>query len=378
MKKLGYIWFALIFNICRILSVKENKVVLFNGHNHGLNGNLKEIKKEMEQSDISYQFVLLAKNDIFGNGILKKMKGAIRFFINFPYQMATARYIFLNDNFLPLGYCKISRRAQVVQLWHGAGAFKKFGLSVETDEEVRRQVWKANAKITHLFVTSKNVVPIYEEAFAIPQKRIYPLGVPIIDVYSKEQIQKEGIERFYKHYPRLKDKKILLYTPTFRRSEEENAQIMSHFDVDRIHETLGDDWIILIKMHPKYPVDNVRETEYCMNLTNYSQITDLFFVSDMLVTDYSSTVVEYSLLDKPVVMYAYDLEEYDRGFYRDYESSVPGRVAHNLEEFLKYIVVASEESDRRRAFVNLQYDYKGGCCAQRILECLANTKEDNL
>lgn len=376
MKKLGYIWFALIFNICRILPVQKKKIILFNGHNHGLNGNLKEIKEEMEKDSTEYRFVLLAKNDIFGSSILGKFFGVFRFFFCFPYQMATAKTIFLNDNFLPLGYCRIARKVQVVQLWHGAGAFKKFGLSVETDEEVRRQVIKANAKVTHLFVTSQNVVSIYEEAFAIPRERIYPVGVPIIDVYSDDQIKRESMERFYAKYPKLQDKKLLLYTPTFRRNAAENEDIMEHFDVARIQEVLGEKWVILIKMHPKYPVDNVPENDFCMNMTDYSQIIDLFFVSDMLVTDYSSTVVEYALLDKPVVMYAYDLAEYDRGFYQDYAASVPGKVAHNLEEFLKCIVDAQKESDRRCAFVNRQYDYKCGGCARRVLDCLADTKED--
>lgn len=64
------------------------------------------------------------------------MKGAFRFFIVLPYHMATAAYIFLNDNFLPLGYCFPSHKTKIVQLWHGAGAFKKFGLSTEDSEKV--------------------------------------------------------------------------------------------------------------------------------------------------------------------------------------------------------------------------------------------------
>ncbi len=57
-------------------------------------------------------------------------------------------------------------------------------------------------------------------------------------------------------------------------------------------------------------------------MTDYSDITDLYMVADCLVTDYSSTVVEYVLLDKPIILFAYDLDKYDRGFYRDYRSTV--------------------------------------------------------
>lgn len=370
MKKLGYLLFGGIFNISRCFPVKKRKVVLFNGHNKGLNGNLLEIKKALEKKEPDTKFLYYAKREMFSGRIAGKLKGAIAFFVVLPFHMATSGQVYLNDNFLPLGYCHPSKRAKIVQLWHGAGAFKKFGLSVETDESVQKQVIKSNARLTHLFVTSEQVASFYEEAFGISKDRIFATGIPITDVYFEEEKKEQGKERFYKAYPELREKKLLLYTPTFRRTEEENAGIMKRFDVQKIHELLGEEWVILVKMHPKYPVHNIPENSFCYNLTNYSQITDLYFVSDMLVTDYSSTVVEYVLLDKPVILYAYDLKEYDRGFYRSYESTVPGPVAHGEEEFYEFLVNFDAESQKRQDFVKLQYDYKDGCSAERILEVL--------
>lgn len=411
MKKLGYFFFALIFNISRLFPVKEKKVILFNGHNHGLNGNLKEIKDGIERRSDAYFFILLAKHDRNGNGIGAKIAALFRFFFVFPYHMATAAYIFLNDNFLPFGYCIPSKKTKIIQVWHGAGAFKKFGLSVETDEKIRHQVEKANARVTHLFVTSKQVVPIYEEAFAIPKERIYATGIPIMDVYDREKTKQECIQNFYAVYPNLKGKKLLLYTPTFRKTDQENQDIMKHFPVERLKKTLGKGWVIGIKMHPKYPADNIPEDEFCLNLTGYPQIIDLFFISDILVTDYSSTVVEYALLGKPIIMYAYDLQEYDRGFYFEYESKVPGIVAKTEEELLQAITGAGKEDSKREAFVQMEYgradvydtndaetveaaewymdeqnnedhekqsaydDIADGC-TERILDCLAICKEE--
>ena len=406
MKKIGYFFFALIFNISRLFSVKEKKVVLFNGHNHGLNGNLKEIKDGIERRSDAYSFVLLAKHDRKKKGIAGKIGVLFRFFFVFPYHMATAAYLFMNDNFLPLGYCIPSKKTKIIQLWHGAGAFKKFGLSTETDEKVRYQVAKANTRVTHLFVTSKQVVTIYEEAFAIPKERIYATGIPIMDVYDREKTKQECIQNFYAVYPNLKGKKLLLYTPTFRKTEQENQDIMKHFPVEQLKEKLGKDWVIGVKMHPKYPVDNILEDEFCLNLTEYPQIIDLFFVSDILVTDYSSTVVEYALLGKPIIMYAYDLQEYDRGFYFEYESKVPGTVAKTKEELLQAVTESGKDSVKREAFVQMEYgrsdvydengdsaveaaewhkaeqnnkdhekqsayDDIAGSCTERILDCLA-------
>ena len=90
----------------------------------------------------------------------------------------------MNDNFLPLCYMKTAnRQTQFVQLWHGAGAFKRFGLSTEDDPSVYQIVKEANQKITHLFVTSENVIPFYQEAFSVPKDKIYPTGIPVTDIY---------------------------------------------------------------------------------------------------------------------------------------------------------------------------------------------------
>lgn len=369
MKKIGYLLFAFFFQMSRLFPVKQSKIVLFNGHNHGLNGNLLEIRRAMEERG-AYQFVFRAKRDMFGGGLTGKIRGTIDFFVVLPFHMATAGKIFLNDNFLPLGYCKPSRQTQIVQLWHGAGAFKKFGLSTEEDDRVKRQVQQANSRITHLFVTSKQVLPFYQEAFGVKKETVYVTGIPITDIYFQEDKKQQGRERFYSRYPELCGKKILLYTPTFRKTEKENSQIMEHFPVERLQKILGDSWVILIKMHPKYPVSNIPQNSFCYNMTNYSQITDLYFVSDWFITDYSSTIVEYVLLDKPVIMYAYDYQKYDRGFYRDYETTVPGPVAHNEEELLRLLLDDQKENQKRQNFAKLQYDYRDSKSSERILAVL--------
>lgn len=373
MKEAGYLIFAFFFALGRIFPVKKGKIVLFNGHNHGLNGNLEEIKKAMEQKEQQKMtFLLYAKRDLFhSHGVFSKCVDAVRFFIEWPIQMATAEKIFLNDNFLPLGYCRPSKKTQVVQLWHGAGAFKKFGLSTEKDENVRKQVVRANQRLTHLFVTSQQVVPFYQEAFGVAAEKIYATGIPVTDLYFREEQKKTCQKRFYKQFPELSGKKIVLYTPTFRNTMEENQAIMEHFSIERVHEVLGNDWVILIKMHPKFPADNVLQNSFCYNMTDYSQIIDLYFVSDMLITDYSSTVVEYSLLDKPILLYAYDLKHYDRGFYRDYETTVPGNVAHDEQELLFFLKNDWKKDSKRQDFVKLQYDYRDGDSAKRILAVLA-------
>lgn len=379
MKKIGYRILAGVYNLCSIFcQVRPQKIVLFNGHNHGLNGNLLEIHEEMKKRDERYRFVIISKRDLFAGSdkgivskLFSKIKGALLFFVALPYHMATAGKVFLNDNFIPMAYMKTQKRqTQFVQLWHGAGAFKRFGLSTEKDSKVYELVKKANQQITHMFVTSKQVVPYYEEAFAMDKERIYPIGIPVTDLYFDEVRIQQRKEAVYQKYPEFRKRKLLLYAPTFRNEDKENQEILAQFDVQKIHEILGDEWLILIKMHPKFPVENILENEYCYNMSNYNDISDLYLVVDMLITDYSSTVVEYSLLDKPAVMFAYDLEKYDRGFYYDYESMVPGPVAHSQQELYEILEKSIDLVEKRHNFVKFQYDNIKGKVCQKILDLL--------
>lgn len=379
MKKTGYLIFAWIYNICSLLCpAKKKKIVLFNGHNHGLNGNLLEIYQVMQKQDAEYQFVIMAKRDLLSAAGKKRIQkvwhllcGAAAFFVVLPYHMATAQKVFFNDNFLPLVYMRTSgKNTQFVQLWHGAGAFKRFGLSTEKNPEVYRQVEQANQNITHLFVTSRQVVPYYQEAFSIPEERIYPTGIPVTDLYFDEERIQKRTDALYQKYPYFKGKKLLLYAPTFRTEGQENAKILEQFDVKKIHAILGEEWLILIKMHPKFPVENITENKYCYNMTDYNDISDLYLVADLLITDYSSSVVEFVLLDKPILFFAYDLPKYDRGFYFDYEKNVPGKVAHDQEELYHILSNKYNELEKRQDFAKFQYDNINGGACERILDIL--------
>ncbi|BBF44242.1 putative polyribitolphosphotransferase [Lachnospiraceae bacterium KM106-2] len=374
MKKIVYRLYGLLYGMFRGIPLRKKKVVLYMIHNSKFQGNLAYVYEEMKRRDDSFRFVIVSKADLLGKpGLLHKIRGVLYFYFILNYHFATAEYIMLNDNFLPLAYMNIRKQTKLIQLWHGVGAFKKFGLSTEEDPFVRELVYQGNQKMSQLFVSSDKVIPYYEEAFGISRERIHATGVPITDYYFDESRIQEAKHRVYETYPEIKNKKIILYTPTFRNTEEENNEILSRFNCSNLSRQLGDDYVILVRLHPQVK-PTVCNYEGCIDVTKYDDVKGLYAASTLLITDYSSTMVEYTLFKKPIIFYAYDLEKYDRGFYFDYEQNVPGYVVKDEECLLQAIKKSNEAEllEKQEKFLLAEYNYLDGHATKRVVDLLLN------
>lgn len=136
MKKLFYTIYAVIFRICRLFPVKRGRVALVSPHNADFNDSLGAVKAELERRG-GYDIKLITRRDIeLSKNPAKLIKGAFRFFFVSSYRLATAQYVFLNDNFMPLAYINFSPETKVVQLWHAEGVFKRFGLCSALPPEI--------------------------------------------------------------------------------------------------------------------------------------------------------------------------------------------------------------------------------------------------
>lgn len=377
MKKIGYWLYGMLFHIFRIFfSVREKKVVLWMLHDCKFQGNIRYVYEEMRRRDPEYKFIKISKRALFQTDkkgmakYLKKMIGGLRFFVGVNYHLATSEYILLNDNFLPLAYMNPAKNVKIVQFWHGVGAFKRFGLSTESDEQVREIVREGNQRVTHLFVSSSKIIPYYEEAFGIDRDRIFATGIPVTDFYFDNRKKRYSSERFYKRYPELRERKLVLYTPTFRETDEENNKILEKFDMEKLANALGEEWVILIRLHPQIRGTMPSLPDRCIDMTEYPDIKDLFIVSDVLINDYSSTVVEYVLLQKPIILYAYDLEHYDRGFYNSYQENAPGILVRDMDAVIEAFSHLDVHTKRYQDFIKQQYDYLDKNATKRIVDII--------
>lgn len=377
-----YKLFAAFFNFYRLLfNVNNNMISMVFVHKGHIGDNLRCIYDELNQKDDDLRYNILSKDEYNCGGIksftsfLKKIIQLLVIFFIKSYKLAISRYIFLDDNFLPMVYMNISPNTTVIQLWHGAGAFKKFGLSSTTDPSLIFLQKQISNKLDYVIVSSENVALFYEEAFGVSKEKILPLGVPKTDYYFKINNLEELKKKFEDRYPDYKDKKLVLYAPTFRENSEHDKNILQNFDIPLFNMELGDQYVLAVRLHPKVNSADFSSNDNLINVTDYEDERELLLLADILITDYSSIMVEYALLNKPIIFFPYDYEYYvqkERGFYFNYWEDVPGPIACSIHEVIKIIKENSFDLDKIKRFAKQEYDELDGKSTQRVINYIIN------
>jgi len=235
--------------------------------------------------------------------------------VSFMKVLAKAKYVFICDTFMPVSSCKISSETKIIQLCHFSGPFKKIGYATEDDvpKYYKGNVFKNYALVS---VSSELYVPLISNAMRQKDGVVKALGVSRSDVYFDEAWIKKCRDEFYQMFPDAHSKKILLWAPTFRGKASSPDEVDNE-SFSQLQNKLGDEWLVLIKHHP-HDDATAKNEKYRSNCTISTE--RLLPVVDLLITDYSTVVLDYLAFSKPFILYAPDLEEYEkkRGFFIDY------------------------------------------------------------
>lgn len=302
--------------------------------------------------------------------------------IKFQKYYAQCGCVFLTDNFDPVYAHQPRKDTKVIQLWHACGAFKKWGYSTLDLSwgGSRKDMLKfpMHNTYTDVFVSAESVIPCYAEAFRCSERRIKAFGTPRTDIYFDEAFVNSQREELLKKFPKIGDRKIILYAPTFRGNSPETAYNNAPLDYGKLKKALGDEYALVLKLHPfaakKYSLTEEEIEKYgddfVFDGSNFIKIETALCAADILIADYSSLIFEYSLLNRPMLFYAYDLEEYDRdrSFYFDYKSFVPGRIVRNEDELIGAINNGSFGAEKIPKFREKFMSACDGNCVKRIAD----------
>ncbi len=381
-KSIGYRLFALLYQLCRLLPVKKKRVFCIMTHDDGEGSNVSLAVKALQEQGAGYTFSYLRKKDKAAGKGLGSITGFLSFYLGKPYQLSRAEIILLDNIFLPMAYLKRRKGVKVIQLWHGTGTIKKFGQHVNTGR-LKELEKKANSNITHLIVNSEETRKLYAEVFGIGEDRVYPIGLPKTDelIQRLKEAERLGVyrdkEAIYQKYSIPKQAKLLLYAPTLRDRDLQATTILDQ--LKGLQEGLPEHYYLGLRLHP-YIAEASKEVKLLPRVCQMSfesDLNSLLMASDVLITDYSSIIFEYCLTGRPMIFFAYDLQEFSdrgRGFYWDYETYVPGPVTATAEETVEVLREHVFDPARIRSFRDRNYSHLDGKARERLIE-LIMTKE---
>ncbi|ANU27651.1 CDP-glycerol--glycerophosphate glycerophosphotransferase [Planococcus versutus] len=270
-----------------------------------------------------------------------------------------------------------------LQTWHGT-PLKKLGLDIEEVHMPNTETgsYKKNfilesEKWDYLISPNPYSTEIFKRAFHYNGK-VIESGYPRNDVLTNYSATL--ISNLKKELGIAEEKKIMLYAPTWRDNEfyqKGKYKFEFQFDLQNWKKEFGDEWVLLSRMH--YLVaENFDFSAYegmVYDVSSYPDIRDLYLASDLLITDYSSVFFDYAILNRPVIFFMYDLENYRdqlRGFYIDIENDAPGPIVQTEQELFQAIHVLKDSNIQLDAkfteFKNRFSSLEDGHATQRVVK----------
>lgn len=324
-----------IYPLFRLLPIQKKCIVFESMWGSKFSCNPRYLYEYIDKNHKDYKCVWFLKDEnipITGNGIRVR-----RLSLKYVYYLATAKYFINNVNFHD-DYEK--RKNQIeVQTMHGT-PLKTIGLDVPGDFPTKKEKKNYIRKCKRwdfLIVQSDFVGELSHSAFKF-NKTLMNTGYPRTDnLYA--QNNPDNIKRLKLELGLPLDKKVIMYAPTWRLRDKFHLML----EIDKLKEKLSDEYVFILRLH-HFSVkgwEGIEPDGFVYDLTDYQSIEDLYIITDILITDYSSVMFDYAVLNRPMMFYTYDLESYRgklRGFNIDIESESPGPVLFETDEVVNAIV----------------------------------------
>ena len=297
-------------------------------------------------------------------------------------KIAEADFIFLDDHSQTTDWLTI-KGTIITQLWHAGAGFKSTGYS-RFGMPASPAPRSGHRQYAYGIAGSLKIRHFFSEVWGINDDMVLPAGMPRLDEYLDSTYRKAKTEELLRSYPMLckpKVPSVILLAPTYRGENKRHAYYpYDKLDFDRLYTLCKlTNSVIIFKMHP-FVEEPVPIPEECkdrmLDLGSYPNINDLFYVTDLLITDYSSNIYEFSLMRKPMLFYAFDIDEYtkERGFHRDYRTNVPGKIAETFDELYSAIETNDFCFEKVEEYISNNFEYTDSHACDRIIDWIIKGK----
>lgn len=337
--------FNIFFKILRIFIKTENDVILINSFGGKKYDDspkvIFEYMKTKEKYDKYKIYWAFDNPEKFEIEKAEKIKtNSLKYFI-----IALKAKYWITNSSIEKGLKFKNKKTIYINTWHGT-PIKKMGKDAPNTAFQFK-----TSKYDVMYAQSKYDIDVFSNAFELPKDIFALVGLPRNDELFN--VNKREIEEIRKKLKIPEDKKVILYAPTFREyNRDKNGCIIAPpIDLKKWKNKLSENYIVLFRAH--YEVNNVlgiKNDDFIYNVTDYSNLNELMKISDILISDYSSIMFDYSILKRPIFSYAYDYEEYQfkRGMYIDIKTELPNGICEKEDELLERIVNCNFEEEKNK------------------------------
>lgn len=380
LSKIKNLFYELFDSILILLPIRKHKIVISSYYGKGYGDNGKYITEEIIKQGFNYDIVWLLKQDLINRVRFPSQVRCVKYGgLRSRYELATAR-VWIDNCRKMYGPSKRNNQ-YYIQTWHGSIALKK----VEKDAEKSLsnyyvQKAKQDSNNADIFLSNSSFcTEMYKNSFWY-KGVIYEFGSPRCDIIIKND---DSIVDKVKDYFKIDiSDKLVVYAPTFRTNNSVSA-----YDIDyervlkNLNKRFGSNWTMLVRLHPNIS-DNDNFIIYddsIINATHYDDMYELLSACDVLITDYSSSMFEFCLSEKPVLLFCNDIEDYkkDRDFYFEL-SELPFDVAQNNNELIS--IIEDFDIDNYKKKLSIFYKNVGlketGKASEYVVEYIKNKIED--
>ena len=291
-------------------------------------------------------------------------------------RIAKADIIIVDDYVPAFNTLRLADSVKVIQLWHAGAGFKGVGYS-RWGHFGCPAPFCAHRRSDFAISDSKAIRHFFSEPFGILEEHVIPTGMPRMDPYLDEENRRRVEQELYERYPAFKGRRVILFAPTYRGRNRKTAYYPYELiDFERLYRYCEDtDSVVLFKMHPWVPGEveiEARFRDRFFSMNAYPNINELFYITDLLITDYSSCIYEFMLMKKPMLFFAYDHDRYavSRGFHRDYASNVPGKICLTFDELLRAMCEEDYEYDKVERMLPQYFDHVDTGSCDRVIDWL--------
>ncbi len=405
--------------LAHVLPVSRRTVVFMSSLGRSYTGNPRAVCEKMAELGMMQEFrcyYILDEPERFVGKLPKGVRPLKNARLRYYAVMACAG-VWVSDTRFQ-NYMVKRRDTVYIQTWHGT-PLKKLGLDLtqlhmagkETLAEYKETFRENAATWDYLISQNPFSTEVFRRAFGFHGK-VLAVGYPRNDrlvKWKNMENEQQALNSSSAHPAQSKqphftdqtalaslrtrlgippEKKVILYAPTWRDDafyNEKDYKFTTALDFRKMHQAFAKEYVLVVKYHYMVREKDTwnEEPDFVRTMGEDVDIAELYLLSDMLITDYSSAMFDYSLLKRPMYFFAYDLENYRdalRGFYFDFEAEAPGAVVTTTEALIAAVKagMTPETAQRYARFAEKYNPYDDGHASEKVLGIIKKHKEGKM